>query len=105
MRNSTLGVTFVQLLAGCVLALAVEPDTIPTTDGALKITPIQHASLMLEFKNKVIYVDPSKGDYSGLPKADVILISDIHGDHMDTGKVKELRKGSTVIITPAAVAK
>jgi L-ascorbate metabolism protein UlaG (beta-lactamase superfamily) len=105
MRNSTLGVTFVQLLAGCVLALAVEPDTIPTTDGALKITPIQHASLMLEFKNKVIYVDPSQGDYSGLPKADVILITDIHGDHMDTGKVKELRKGSTVIITPAAVAK
>ena len=105
MRNSILAITFIQLLASCVLALAAEPDTISTKEGSLKITPIQHASLMLEFKNKVIYIDPSQGDYSGLPKADVILITDIHGDHMDSGKVKELRKTSTAIVAPAAVAK
>jgi L-ascorbate metabolism protein UlaG (beta-lactamase superfamily) len=105
MRNRILGVTFALLLASCVVLMAVEPDTIPTTEGPLKITPIQHASFVLEFRNKVIYVDPSQGDYSGLPKADLILITDIHGDHMDTAKVKEVRKGGTVIVAPAAVAK
>jgi L-ascorbate metabolism protein UlaG (beta-lactamase superfamily) len=94
------------LLTGCHLGLAAQPDTVSTAEGPLKITPIKHASLMLEFKNKVIHVDPwSQGDYSGLPKADLIIITDIHGDHMDPAKIKEIRKDSTVIVAPAAVAK
>lgn len=93
-------------LAGCGLALAAQPDVVPTAKGPLKITPIKHASLMLEFDDKVIHIDPwSQGDYTGLPKADLILITDIHGDHMDPAKVKEIKKDNTVIVAPAAVAK
>src|SRR5215471_9802505 len=94
------------LSGSCAIVLSAQPDTISTTDGPLKITPIKHASLMLEFKNKIIHVDPwSEGDYTGLPKADLILITDIHGDHMDPAKIKEVRKNNTVIVAPAAVAK
>ena len=95
------------VLAGAMpLMAAVSPDTVSTSLGPLKITPIKHASVMLEFGGKVIHVDPwSQGDYAGLPKADVIFITDIHGDHMDPAKIAEIKKDSTVIVAPAAVAK
>jgi L-ascorbate metabolism protein UlaG (beta-lactamase superfamily) len=99
---------FLSLLVASAMPLiaAVSPDTVSTSQGPLKITPIKHASVMLEFGGKVIHVDPwSQGDYAGLPKADVIFITDIHGDHMDPAKIAEIRKDSTVIVAPAAVAK
>ncbi|MEO8131049.1 MAG: MBL fold metallo-hydrolase, partial [Bryobacteraceae bacterium] len=55
-----------------------------TSAGMVKITPIRHASMMIEAGGQLIQVDPySQGNYEGLPAADVILITDIHGDHMD----------------------
>jgi L-ascorbate metabolism protein UlaG (beta-lactamase superfamily) len=80
-------------------------DTERTNAGDLKITPVQHASVMLEFAGKTIHVDPV-GDYSRMNKpADLILITDIHGDHMNANAVNQLKKAGTVIITPAEVAK
>src|SRR5579859_7417546 len=50
-------------------------------------------------------LDPAKPvKFSGLPKADLILITDIHGDHMDPDSIKEISKGDTEIISSAAVA-
>ena len=99
----------VVLIAGGVAvggSAAREAETVPTSSGDIRITPVTHGSLMLEFGGKVIHVDPwGRGDYSGLPKADLILITDIHGDHMDPKMVKELSKESTVVVAPAAVAK
>jgi L-ascorbate metabolism protein UlaG (beta-lactamase superfamily) len=91
------------LLAGSLWAQA---DTFQTSLGELKITPVRHGSVMLEVGGKVWHIDPwSQADYSSLPKADVILITDIHGDHMDPKAIEQVRKGSTVIVAPAAVAK
>ena len=60
-----------------------------TSAGPVKITPLYHASLMIEAGGKVIYVDPAKpAKVSGLPKADLILITDIHRDHMDPDLLK-----------------
>jgi len=106
MQSKTIVWVVILLLTSCIVALSAEPDTVQTAEGPLKITPIKHASLMIEFKNKVIHVDPwSQGDYTGVPKADLILITDIHGDHMDSAKIKEIKKDGTVIVAPAAVAK
>ena len=83
-----------------------QTDTIPTNRGELRITPVVHGSLMLQWDNKVIHIDPSGavgGDFDGLPKADLILITDIHGDHMDRSKVDLLKKAGTVVVTSAAV--
>jgi L-ascorbate metabolism protein UlaG (beta-lactamase superfamily) len=86
--------------------LALSADTIPATGGNIEVTPILHASTQLEFGGKVIHVDPwSNGsDYSKAKPADLILITDIHGDHMDAAAVDKVKKAGTVIVAPAAVA-
>ncbi|MBI2815577.1 MAG: MBL fold metallo-hydrolase [Acidobacteria bacterium] len=99
------------LLLLSVSSLAQAPsssssDVITTSQGELRITPINHASLMIEFGGKIIHVDPeSRGNYTGLPKADLILVTDVHSDHQDRTMVDRLKKPTTVVIAPAAVAK
>ena len=94
------------LLSVAAVPVCLGADVEKTAAGDLTITPIRHASLMLQFGGKVIHVDPwSQGDYSSMPRADYILITDIHGDHMDKAMVDKLKKEATVIIAPAAVAK
>ena len=75
-----------------------------TSSGPVRITPLNHASTLIEAGGKFIYLDPAKPvDFSGKPKADLILITDIHGDHMDPGAIKALEKTGTEILAPPAV--
>jgi L-ascorbate metabolism protein UlaG (beta-lactamase superfamily) len=85
---------------------ATPADTFQTAAGPVTITPIHHASLVLEAGGKRIYVDPTpRADFANRPKADLILITDIHGDHMDADTVKLLEKSGTKVIAPLAVSK
>ena len=83
---------------------AAATEEFSTAAGPVQITPIQHASLMIKAGGKVVYVDPAQGSYDGLPAADYILITDIHGDHMAPAIVARLKNASTVIVAPKAVA-
>lgn len=75
-----------------------------TSAGPVRITPLNHASTLIEAGGKVIYLDPAKPvDFSGKPKADLILITDIHGDHMDPEAIKAVTKAGTEILAPPAV--
>jgi L-ascorbate metabolism protein UlaG (beta-lactamase superfamily) len=79
-------------------------DVEPTSMGDLRITPIHHASVMLEWRGKIIDVDPVGVPYfTGLPKADLILITHAHGDHMDPKTIALVRKPGTIFVVPAAV--
>ena len=82
------------LFALATLARAADQtQTFPTSAGPVKITPLYHASTLIEAGGKVIYLDPAKpAKLTGLPKADLILITDIHGDHMDPDSIKEISK-------------
>lgn len=93
------------IVAAPLLAQMSRPtQTFTTAAGPVKITPIYHASLMIEAAGKTIYLDPAApGNFAGLPPADLILITDIHGDHMDTKTIPTVSKSTTEIWTPPAV--
>ncbi len=80
-----------------------QSDVLQTSQGPLRITPIFHASVMLEFGGKVIYVDPSRGDFTGLPQADLIFITHTHADHLDRVMLDKLKKPTTMFIGTSAV--
>ena len=85
---------------------ARQVQTLQTSAGPVKITPVFHASLLIEAGGKDIYIDPAKpGNFTGLPAADLILITDIHGDHMDPSVISKVSKPGTQIIAPPAVVK
>src|SRR3984957_7840704 len=87
-------------------ASAAEAQVFKTSKGDVKITPIYHAAMLIEAGGKKIYVDPAKpAVITGMPKGDLILITDIHGDHMDQAEITELRQSSTEILAPPAVVK
>lgn len=77
-----------------------EQDTFPTSGGDLKITFIGHATLIFEFDRKVVHIDPQSrmADYSKLPKADLILITHDHGDHLDTKALEAIRTEKTQLV-------
>ena len=85
--------------------LVAGTDSIPAEGGEIRITPILHGSVQVEVGDTVIYVDPwSKGDYSGAPKADLILVTDTHGDHLDAEMISRLSQDNTELVVSAAVA-
>jgi L-ascorbate metabolism protein UlaG (beta-lactamase superfamily) len=88
-------------LAALLLAAAAA-DEFPTSAGPVRITPIQHASVMIEAGGKVIYIDPAQGNYDGRPPADLILITDTHGDHLVPAVVEKLRTPQTAVFAPEA---
>jgi L-ascorbate metabolism protein UlaG (beta-lactamase superfamily) len=76
---------------------------ISTDGGAVKVTPIRHASVMIEAGEDVVHIDPwSQGNYEGLPKATLILVTDIHRDHLDPAIIRQLRDYNTTVVVPEA---
>lgn len=75
-------------------------EKIKTDNGDLSISMISWATLELEYDGKIIYVDPADkgGDYSALPKADLIFITHTHFDHLNIGIIRQLLKKDTKLI-------
>jgi L-ascorbate metabolism protein UlaG (beta-lactamase superfamily) len=80
-----------------------ERDTIPTSNGNLIITFIGHSSLQFTYLDKNIYIDPvgQIADFSMFPKADAILITHEHGDHLDPAAIGKLQKPGTEVYLTA----
>lgn len=72
----------------------------------IAITPISHATMVLQWDEKIIYIDPVGGAeaFEGQPTPDLILVTDIHGDHFNAETLKAVIAKKTVIIVPQAVA-
>jgi L-ascorbate metabolism protein UlaG (beta-lactamase superfamily) len=84
---------------------AAAADTIPAKGGDITIVPINHATLQLSHGGKVIDVDPvPHANFGTLPAADLVLITDIHPDHLDPATIAKVKKASAKVVAPAAVA-
>lgn len=81
-------------------------DVIETSKGPLTIQPVKHATLVFTWGGKTIYADPDGGAkaFEGLAEPDLILITDIHGDHFNPETLKALNTDHAVLIVPQAVA-
>lgn len=104
MKNYFLALVCLFATAGAI-AQKVAPDVIPTAKGNLTIQPVNHADLLLSVAGKTIYVDPTGGteQHKGFAAPDIILVTDIHGDHFDAATITELKTAGTVIVAPAVV--
>jgi L-ascorbate metabolism protein UlaG (beta-lactamase superfamily) len=87
-------------ISGNLTAQEIKKDQFETSAGTLDIHHVGHASLYFEIDDKVIHVDPfgKMGDYSKMPKADLILITHAHGDHLDPETIDLISKENTKII-------
>jgi len=104
MQRLGIGATAAVLTATAVFAL-VPPDRIPASGGDITIQPINHATVQIVHGGHTIDIDPvAQGNYTGLAAPDLILVTDIHGDHLDPATVAKIRKPSTIIVAPAAAA-
>jgi L-ascorbate metabolism protein UlaG (beta-lactamase superfamily) len=91
--------------ASTIMYAAVAADKITAAGGDITIQPINHATLQIVHAGHVIDVDPvGQGNYSGLAAPDIILVTDIHGDHLDPATVAKLKKADTKVVAPAAAA-
>jgi len=92
------------LIAAALLVLA--QDTLKTDKGDLTIIPVQHATFVMKWEGKTIFVDPTGGGdaFKDKGKPDLILVTDIHGDHFDPKTLAAVRTPESVLIVPAVVA-
>src|SRR4029453_8978165 len=100
-------VVFRVILAASVAAAPLPSTTsVEAPGGAITITALGHASVQIEQGGKVVIVDPVSmmADLSKAKPADLVLVTDIHGDHYDPAAVAKLRKPNAPVVVPQAVA-
>jgi L-ascorbate metabolism protein UlaG (beta-lactamase superfamily) len=81
-------------------------DHLVTDDGDVVIRPVNHASLVLRWKDKTIYNDVVNGatPYVGMPRADLILVSHSHSDHFSSSTIDAVRGANAILIAPPAIS-
>lgn len=105
MKFKTLLIGFFIMLSTIVIAQDRNADTFKTKNGTITIQSIFHSSIVITYQNKTIYVDPY-GDlklYEGLNAPDIILITDIHGDHLSKDVLNAIDTSKSIFIIPEAV--
>ncbi len=82
------------------------PDEAPRPSGDLEIFPVSHATAVLQWGGTTLYIDPVGGAaaFEAYPAPDLILITDIHGDHFSLETLEGLQTDQAKIMAPRAVA-
>jgi L-ascorbate metabolism protein UlaG (beta-lactamase superfamily) len=88
---------FVLLIISCVSKIE---------NSEVIIHPISHGSLVIEYGDEMIYIDPvGKPEvFNGLKKPTVVVITDIHGDHLNLETLDSISDSSITLVIPKAVA-
>lgn len=86
--------------------LTTEPDTYSTDMGELVVHPVNHGSIAFTLNGRTILVDPFGGAelFEPYGEPDLILITDIHGDHLHEETLDGLDLTDATFVVPQAVA-
>lgn len=105
MKHILLNTLLVTVLLSANAQTRDNQDIIATDNGDLIVQPITHGTLVLTWNGQTIYVDPYGGAdrFEGLKDPDIILITDIHGDHFNTETLNALNTSNATLIVPQAV--
>ncbi len=93
------------MVASPLFAQLPSTTRVPAAGGDIVITALGHASVQIEQGGKVIIVDPvaNQTDLSQAKPADLILVTDIHPDHLDAETIAKLRKPRAPVVIPPDV--
>ena len=93
------------LLTLLLAPAAVADDRIATDDGEVVVHPVRHGTLVLSWKKITIYIDPVGGAelFKEIAPPDLVLVTDIHGDHFHAPTLAAVTTGKTKVIAPQAV--
>ena len=82
------------------------PDKIDTSKGALALQPLNHATMAMTWQGTTVYTDPNGGarTFEGVAQPDLILITDIHGDHFNPETLNAINTSNATLVVPQAVA-
>lgn len=95
-------ITICSLFTTMTMAQKFEKDVFKTKNGkSIEISFIKHATLMINFDNHIIHIDPlcEYADYDKMPKADIVLITHDHYDHLDLEAIKKISTPKTKVIS------
>jgi L-ascorbate metabolism protein UlaG (beta-lactamase superfamily) len=97
------GILMLSVCFGSTAACSLE--THDTKNGKLTVYPVQHASFVMDWGEKTIYVDPvgSSEQYSSYKKPQLVLITHDHGDHLNVELLQTLVTPSTKMIVSQSV--
>ncbi len=87
--------------------VAISSDEVlyETSKTTIEVKPISHGTLVLETEDQTIYIDPTGGldAFKDQKKPTLVLITDIHGDHLSLETLEAIDLGDATLIAPAAV--
>lgn len=82
-----------------LFSYSVHADSVAGSNGPIEITPLVHSSVQLEYDGFVVQVDPWAAiDISHAKTADLILVTDSPGHHLDPEAIADLSDSSTSVV-------
>ncbi|MEP1094849.1 MAG: MBL fold metallo-hydrolase [Cyclobacteriaceae bacterium] len=103
--KTTLSVSLFLMIVSLAAQERATADRIATSSGDLVIQPILHGTVALSWNGQTIYVDPYGGAeaFAGIEDPNIILITDIHGDHLNMKTLQAVNTSNAKLFVPQAV--
>ena len=100
-------IVFVVIAVGLLFYISLQKNmAIVSETNKITVTPVEHASAIIRFGDRILYTDPvgEVSRFDGLPAPNIILLTDIHSDHLDIALLEALSGQDMRFIMPVAVA-
>lgn len=107
MNKQFLGIAAIVIALGAILFFVTDttnPEPPMPNSSPVEVSPISHATAVLKWGDMVIYTDPTGGAeaFADQPTANIVLVTDIHGDHLSTSTLAGV-VGTATLVVPQAV--